>query len=795
MEFELRKKVLSRLSISTTEKAATALRKELSKIFETLESENEYFILEQQLKLLDTIGFRFSNKSVKVLIGFIQSIESRDLIYSEYGEMSEIKEYNNAETLIVQAAEVLTRLRYLQTIHVLVGLLELSTHQSEVVRNKALGNIKSIADYYINVFHGDERQAGIGAKPQVKVVKYLERLKESDLKKFLPAVLTISEKLLSPTMHSTSWGANTVTFSQGGVPAADDVQGVRHKTIKLLKNLYISVDNLSDKLRIISVLNDVTRTHHTGDVSMEVASMVEHDSLELLSFYLLLIQSEDLPVIQKLEHNSYWIFYHSGSDEIKRAAHEIEKAISDNTEYQIYKTLIGFEGVFGDWVLLKEEDTLWERGDALRKERANGYVTLITSDNFTEWYDRIIKFSETKSNDMATFPVFYYFLERLAESNASLALQLISKASEKVDAFLIPLLRGLWSGQEKEKVKIIIESWAEQGCYLYQSMKLFLNNESLDVDLLSKLLKKADEIDDLNVVVVGMSVAVSNYDRDDRLLIDELFIPGLEILTKHKCSSWVFDFWFRPESKLLISDLDDQVLDVILRNLLFMDKIDYHVEEILYLIAQRDPIKVFSYLIQRLADASEKKESSASFKAIPFSLHKLNEPLSKIPEVVVPAIQQLYDGTNGLFEFRGARLLKIIFQDFGAEFETELLKVVNQGGDENIKFVLSILKNYEGEPFLHHICEEIIKAIPNDSSLRNEMAIVLENTGVVSGEFGSVEAYKRKQNEVKEWLENSDEKVRGFASWYIESLEKRITWEQKRAEEDVLLRKHEYGED
>jgi hypothetical protein len=70
----------------------------------------------------------------------------------------------------------------------------------------------------------------------------------------------------------------------------------------------------------------------------------------------------------------------------------------------------------------------------------------------------------------------------------------------------------------------------------------------------------------------------------------------------------------------------------------------------------------------------------------------------------------------------------------------------------------------------------------------------LENTGVVEGEFGFAEAYERKKNEVKDWMTDPDEKVQEFAKWYIANLEQLSAAERKRAEEEMVLRKHRYGE-
>jgi hypothetical protein len=182
------------------------------------------------------------------------------------------------------------------------------------------------------------------------------------------------------------------------------------------------------------------------------------------------------------------------------------------------------------------------------------------------------------------------------------------------------------------------------------------------------------------------------------------------------------------------------------------------------------------------------------FEAIPFEFHKLQEPLAKAPAVAVRRIRELFEKDAALFQFRGARLLHNIFPTFSPEFEAELLALVREGGEQNYRFVLAVLQNYKGELFIHQLCKEVVKALPAGSRLRNQVAIALQTTGVVSGEFGFAEAYERKRQEVLEWLADPDERVREFAKSYIDDLEQMRDAERKRADEEVALRKFRFGD-
>jgi hypothetical protein len=70
--------------------------------------------------------------------------------------------------------------------------------------------------------------------------------------------------------------------------------------------------------------------------------------------------------------------------------------------------------------------------------------------------------------------------------------------------------------------------------------------------------------------------------------------------------------------------------------------------------------------------------------------------------------------------------------------------------------------------------------------------ILLENTGVVSGEFGMVEAMRERKALMSEWLKGSDARIQSFARRCIHHLDNRIATEQRDAEMRKEHRKRDY---
>jgi len=163
--------------------------------------------------------------------------------------------------------------------------------------------------------------------------------------------------------------------------------------------------------------------------------MIAGDSVQVFSFFAQLVSREDFQIVQKIESNSYWIFVHALSDEVKSAALKVEKAIADNREYAIYRTLIGFEGIFGDWSTYERKSQQFEAIEEERRKKASDYARSITADTYAEWRARILEYAKTESDDLATFPVFYHFFAEFATARPELAQRLVTEDTTGVARF------------------------------------------------------------------------------------------------------------------------------------------------------------------------------------------------------------------------------------------------------------------------------------------------------------------------------------------------------------------------
>jgi hypothetical protein len=787
MDIKLKQKGLRQLAGTDGEAALSALNKELNKIETILNKETRFDLLEGQLSLLREIAFRVPEAAIKVAQSFLERLDNLTLTYetSEWASEEQQKKYNNKSSLIKKVLETVERIRYFQPEQSLdIFLSYASSNEGDEVRKKAAQGLKSLAGFNLDVFKK------IGTAPQDIIIKKIGSLDEVNRKRFFGSIVTLCYEMLSPTMEGSYWNYKSVVLKTGAVPASNPIDEARSNTLKILTDLYSSASSVSQKKAIISALQQATRTPSNVNYGDDLLKMIFSNTATILEFYKQLIPHEDLSIIQKIEHDAFWLAKHRGKDnEILKVALSIKERIDAHAEYRIFKNLIGFEGIFQAWD--SEDDENFDATKKIREEKSKEYAGNIDEKSYEEWKRRIILYSQIKSDDLATFPYFGKFLEFFGAASPMLALRLLNEEAETLRQFVIAILIGIWSTPKKDAARELIQDWINQRLHLFFIARFFEFNPTVDEGLLKQLLGIAIATDDKDILMEMVIIAAKSYNEEHEHLIDELFFPALAHLTKLKESRWVFNFWYREERKNLLAAMNDKGHQMLLDNLIYLKKIDYHAEEILYQIAKKSPELVIKFFGKRLTlkDANE----DADYDAIPFNFYKLSPALSPIPDKAVEIVSSWYQN-YGSFIYEGANLLKIIFPDFSEAFAKALISIIQPENERNLMVVMAVLRNYEGQIATHPVCKALVKVLPEDSKYLAEIRVALESTGVVGGEFGFADAYKRKKVEMASWLNDPDKKVKKFAEHYIANLDKDIVAEQRRAEERIALGKFEWGE-
>ena len=89
----------------------------------------------------------------------------------------------------------------------------------------------------------------------------------------------------------------------------------------------------------------------------------------------------------------------------------------------------------------------------------------------------------------------------------------------------------------------------------------------------------------------------------------------------------------------------------------------------------------------------------------------------------------------------------------------------------------------------------IISKLDHGNDLLHEAQSVLDQSGVLQGEFGFAELHGKRKELLGPWLTDPSENVQMFATERIHALDLRIAAETRSAEASIAMRKLSHGEE
>ena len=297
-----------------------------------------------------------------------------------------------------------------------------------------------------------------------------------------------------------------------------------------------------------------------------------------------------------------------------------------------------------------------------------------------------------------------------------------------------------------------------------------LGNEAFLKAVLDQAMAKEDDIAVMECVVAVVTCHTENLDP----LIKSCFEPGLRYLTAKNDARWINGAWFTTQAKTFFSRLSPETADPVLNNLMSIARLDTHAEWILAYIARGHAAAVWAFLGLRIREDERERDRQDRYEAIPYQFHELPRILSQDAASAVRVARGLYTPGNTLFQFRGGRLLSAMFPAFPENLAQELTALAHEGSDDDVGFILQVLRTYQGQPATHEVVKELVARLPEDDSRLEIAEICLQSTGVVSGEFGFVEAYRVRKAQIETWQTDTRPQVRAFAERFIRRLDQSI---------------------
>ena len=699
---------------------------------------------------------------------------------------SYLRKYHTKEKLYAKIISLLGRLRYVeqeQITHVLFRFWK----EDESTQKDVEKVFKELAEFNL---HAVEQ---IGFSPQLKLLDVISHLSDDERFEFFTIVIAVFERFLSTDIEGHSWNYRTVTIKSMAIPASDNIEKLRSETVSLLMSMYKYATKLEFKRCLLNVMNSACRIWSSAQVADEAKLIVEKNTINVLEFWSSLVATESLELVQKVEHDAYWTYYHASSQMVKEAALNVEAAIKSNEEYQIYRDLVGFEGIFGSW---EEERNLrvdYYKKQDVREKLIKAHIENVDDENLQEWLSRVENYLKTDSRDLATFPELFKFVEAISNRFPREVLSRFEETAA-LDKSAIPIIRGVWNSSIKDEFINRVNQWIDESKYLWELSVAFISFDDISNVLIEKFVDKAIAIEDSQSLSSFLRIFDERREYLSVEVINKIFEKIITFLNGKQNTIWIDHVWFSRKGHSFIEFLSKSNVKLLVDNLVYVNNVDHRVEGILEHVSQNSMMDVFYFFEQRVEYKKHKhKVNQDRYEDIPFSLYSINKVLAENPEELVLLIKNNYEYEYGIHQYGISSLFKKCFSPFEPQLIDLILEFLNPLSEEELKLILAIIESYEGHASVLPLVKRLLKEIEYDEEKAQWIIDTLLSTGVVTGEYGFANAYKSKLEDVKPWLKDEHVNVVKFAHQYCDLLKEMIIKEVKRSDERVAIEKHQYG--
>lgn len=706
-----------------------------------------------------------------------------------------------ADRVEAKIAAIFKDLRYLEVEQTLDDALDhYASALTESARGQWLGVLKSLSENNIRVWRIE------GPTVQLRLIQHIAKF-EPDRRNALRAPLLT---ILGNAMKTSASGAFAITpdqvsLEEAALPASEALGRLRAEALRMLMELFETANSDPERAAVISIFSAATRPPHNVRYGDEAHSALIRDAVEIVAFYGCSLRGLSFELKQRIEHDLLLLHHRyralpdttgpgvrSEAPILLDAIIAFKEALNADSEFVIYKTLVGFRSVSPEAWNANPFDH--RRDQAHREATVTAFVEEMSEDNLPAWLDRIQRCAATQSRDGATFPIFATFMVLLGEKKPDLVLRFIGMLSDPAAAWVPQLLQGLAKAARFAEIEAQLNRWIAERRLVPEVLRYLRLSEIPSVRQLRAAFSVVHERGD-NPALLDASVAAVRRRMVDPALIQDVALPALTALTAAKVFHWISELSFLEHEKLLAGAFLGADGQAVLRLIEAAPVIDYDDEMVLEVLTRGDRIALLDLFEARLIREEDGERADlAHYEAVPFRFQSLAE-MPELGDLAPPFVQRAYGWfmqDPNLFEYRGGRVLKNFFPGLTQPLEVAILALVDGGAERAGDFAVSLLRAYSGEVFPLELARQLVARLSEGAEAIEGIDIVLSETGVVSGAFGFVDAYRAKAEALEPWLEDEVDRVRTFAKRFRHRLSQRIASEQQRAEESEAMRRLEF---
>jgi len=562
----------------------------------------------------------------------------------------------DSERIAKQAADIVETLRYVDIDKVFRALCRLFVEANAKEEGEHWVRVaKSLASHTLQVWEA------AGPIVQQGLMDHIKKLSKEECEQLRPLIIPVLEEILSPEISGTTGGFDRITLHTGAVVASDTLARLRGDAVKVLCDFFdTSVDEVEQRI-VFSAMRQAMALPRRPAPDDALCSIVFSDAASVVNFLASRTNHVPFELTQTIESRLLWDYRHNrqaGAEEDQTCAQRRQEFIdaiihfrdqaNANDAFTTYKLLVGFESVFAPaW---DDDEFDYDGVEAYRSDQIDQLITSITLQNAEEWLDILERCARTKSNDLATFPSFTEFLEKLARRHPAVVLGYLSKLSDRLAGFLPAMLRGLSQTESWDAARSLLDTWCQNNRFLGQLIWSYQSVERVDFDFFSNCVERAIEAQDddatLNAVVaIGRTTDTTNVVHHKAV-----FLSLIQYLSAEEMWQWG-RVWWRDGSGILFEQLNGAEVSEVLGSLVSMPVIGHETKRMLGKIAEHHPQAVLDFFRDRLNTRRENK--SDRYEPIPYSFHALTRHLARHAGIVVASVETWFDERPELFSYYG----------------------------------------------------------------------------------------------------------------------------------------------
>lgn len=643
----------------------------------------------------------------------------------------------------------------------------------------------------------------VGPGLQRLIVDQIANLDDAALIAAAPSSTIMLREALSSTVTGTSWQAETVTLHSDSVGVTDALKEMRLHALSQLERLHGLLSDDDARQEVRDAMLAAGNTPNNSGYSDLLGEVVMDDLARVIRFFTSVVPELGLEARRQLEvdlHHKFYAYHAlppgmADKPELVAAQGRLVDAITEcravldgDVDFDRYRLLVGHDSV---------TPIMWAKPgfdyQAAVEERSAGIDALVASVNTEsadEWLARLERFVRTHSEDMATFLGLQDFIKKLAAAEPITLLAWLPRLSDRLANWLPGMLHGLSDAGHGEAVDPLIETWVAADKHLSSIAWYLQFAEAFRFDLLETITAKGLATNDDQILHNVAVAAARQSAKHPRGLFDVIFLPAARSLSSRGLFSWVGGM-FNWDQLGLLKGLSSEQVEPLLSLIVEMPRLGTRGEALLAVVAGEHVLAVIDLIGRRFR--YDRETDDFRYEDLPHALHYLLTPLAAAPVEIVAAARRWFDADPSLSQYRGGRLISQLFPNLEHPLYSLLHSQIEDGRD-GIDFVLSVLRAFEGEKFLHPLLRAIVAILPADDELLRIVNIVIDTSGVLVGEYGSVEAQEARKALVAEWETDENEAVRMFAASFVKSADNQLAMERRRADHSVALRKIAYDD-